>query len=82
MILEGDGGSAVMLRRCDVIAWRTYPVPVWVGSALSSRGRPSPADVAECLEWLGARTVCGRVVVDRLPPVGARGVRVWRKPTG
>ena len=81
MILEADGGGAVVLRRCDVVAWRTYPAPVWVRSELSSRGRPSPGDVAACLEWMGARTVGGRVVVDRLPPVGARGVRVWRDST-
>ena len=81
MMLEAEGRNAVMLRQCDAIVWRAYPAPVWVGSALSSRGRPSPADVAACLEWMGARTVRGRVVVDRVPPVGGRGVRVGRKPT-
>lgn len=77
MILERDGGAVVRLRRCDLIVWCGYPMPVWVGSELASRRNPTAEELGRCLEWMGAEQVGGRLTVERVPEPGGRGVRVW-----
>lgn len=87
MNYEGDNGSPIRLRRCDLVVWYyqlghlssspdAYPVPIWVGSELASRRRPTEAEVARALDWMGAEQVGGRLTVERIPDRNGRGVRV------